>query len=170
MPVRNASRLCCDGCSTKHTTSHAAGASRRPRLAHSYTTVRERLAVTSPPAVAKVGLRLLLFGCGRRLTRRGALSQLPLVLAPFASALEPEQPLVGPVDRQDKGEVVSLECEGGIAAVALFVGVQAVEVLLRVQHLSDGAKIVERAAVCLGPANRRPLQQVIGHAVALAVG
>src|SRR5258706_10507151 len=168
MPVRNASRLCCDGYSKKHPRSYPAGASQRPQPAHSYTTVRERLAVTSPPAVAKVGLRLRLLGCGRPLTRRGALSQLPLVLAPFPPTLEPEQPLVGPVDRQGKGEVVGLACEGGIAAEAPFVGVQAAEMLLRVQHLRDGAKSAERAAVRLGPANGRQLQQVVGHAVALA--
>ena len=57
-----------------------------------------------------------------------------------------------------------------VAAVAAFVRVEAVHIFVGFEHLGDGAEVVERAAARPGPLHRRPLEQVVGHAVTLLVG
>ena len=55
-----------------------------------------------------------------------------------------------------------LKCQNRVAAKALLIGEEAIEIFFGIQHLSDSAKIIERAAVRLGPVDRRPLKRWLG--------
>ena len=77
--------------------------------------------------------------------------QLRLVLAAVTVALDLQRATIEPVERRGVGPVVRLQREERLAAEALFVGVEAVHILVRLQHLGDGAEVVERAAVRRAP-------------------
>ncbi len=58
----------------------------------------------------------------------------------------------------------------GVAAEAAFEDVDAPQLLAFFQYVGDATKVVVPAVVRLRPLHARPLQQVVGHQVALLVG